>query len=286
MLASFNKKILRDVKIGVVDLLVDYHIHSVGHGERAQTPENLESFILQGIRAGMKEIGFCDHDWVAKRPDFPLLKSMQKKYPEIEIRIGIEVDHIIGRDKEIASFLENQPFDYVLGGIHHLGENNWMFDHPDYKKGYRDRDIDDLYRQYFHTVEQAVLSGFYQIIAHIDLIKVFGYRPKKPVLMLMGGLLEIIKEKSIAIELNTNGFFKPVGEIYPSFEILQQCRKMGIPVVFGSDAHQFDQVGRKIEEAAAMAYQAGYRQIATFKQKELILRDLDQLVIGSIKKVI
>lgn len=267
-------------------MLVDYHIHSLAHGERTQTADNLESFILQGIRKGIKEIGFCDHDWVEKKPDFALFEAMQKKYPGIETRVGIEIDHILGREEEIASLLRDQPFDYVLGGVHHLGENNWMFDHPDYKMGYQDKDIDELYRQYFQTVEQAALSGFYQVMPHLDLIKVFGYRPQKSVLTLMGGLLEIIREKSLAIELNTNGLYKPVGEIYPSCEILQASCKMDIPVIFGSDAHQCDQVGRKIEDAAALAYRVGYRQFATFHKKELILRDLDQLAITSVKRVI
>ncbi len=79
---------------------------------------------------------------------------------------------------------------------------------------------------------------------HLDVIKVFDYRPQKPVLSLMGNLLQIIKEKSLAVEINTNGLNKPVGEIYPAYDILLACFNLGIPVTFGSDAHQSEDVGR------------------------------------------
>jgi len=146
---------------------------------------------------------------------------------------------------------------------------------PDYIDGYQGKNIDELYLEYFKTVEHGALSGLYQIIPHVDLIKVFGYRPGKPVLSLMGNLLEIIKEKSLAVEINTNGLYKPVGEIYPALEILQACFKLGIPITIGSDAHRSEDVGRSFDAACALAYKAGYRRIATFHQKELVLRNMD-----------
>lgn len=264
------------MKIGEVELLVDYHVHSLGHRERTQTFKNLESFILQAIRTGIKEIGFSDHDWVEQSPDFSLFEEMQKKYPQVAIRVGIEVDHMIGREEEISSFIKDRPFDYVLGGVHHLGEDKWMFDHPDYQDGYQGNNIDELYIKYFKTVEHAALSGLYQIIPHLDLIKVFGYRSEKPVLSLMGNLLQIIKEKSLAVEINTNGLNKPVGEIYPAYDILRACFNLGIPVTFGSDAHQSEDVGRQFDTASELIYNVGYRQIATFHKKKLIMRDLDE----------
>ncbi|HHT62821.1 MAG: histidinol-phosphatase HisJ family protein [Bacillota bacterium] len=257
-------------------MLADYHVHSLGHGERTQTFENLESFVVQAIKEGINEIGFADHDWVERNPDFSIFEELREKYPQIDILVGIEVDHIIGRNEEISSYIKDQPFDYVLGGVHHLGENKWMFDMLDYIEGYRGRNIDELYLEYFKTVEDAALSGLYQILPHLDLIKIFGFRPKKPVLSLMGNLLEIIKEKSLAIEINTGGLFKPVEEIYPGIEILQACFKMGIPITIGSDAHSYKEVGRSFDAACALAYKVGYRQIATFRQRELIMHDLDQ----------
>ncbi|MEL7565357.1 MAG: histidinol-phosphatase HisJ family protein [Dehalobacterium sp.] len=257
-------------------MLIDYHVHSLGHGEKTQTLQNLESFILQAQKKGINEIGFTDHDWVEQSPDFSLFREMQEKYPEIIIRVGIEVDHMIGREEEISSYIKDQPFDYILGGVHHLGENKWMFDHPDYKYEYQGKNIDELYIQYFKTLEHAALSGLYQIIPHLDLIKIFNYRPEKPVLSLMGNLLEIIKEKTLAVEINTNGLNKPVGEIYPAYEILLTCFNLGIPVTFGSDAHQSEDVGRQLDAAFKLAYNVGYRQIATFHKKKMIMRDLDE----------
>lgn len=262
-------------------MLADYHVHSLGHGERKQSFKNLESFVLKALKLGIQEIGFSNHDWVEKRPDFSLYKELQEKYPQIVIRVGLEVDHMIDREEEISSYIDGQPFDYVLGGVHHLGESKWMFDLPDYIDGYQGKNIDELYQEYFKTVEHAALSGIYQIIPHVDLIKVFGFRPSKPVLSIMGSLLEIIKEKDLALEINTNGLYKPVAEIYPAFEILEVCFKLGIPITIGSDAHRFEDVGRSFDAACALAYKAGYRQIATFHKKEMIMRELGTGQISS-----
>lgn len=269
---------------GEVQLLVDYHIHSLGHKDRAQTLENLESFVLQAMRMGIREVGFSDHDWVEQNPDFTIFEEVQKKYPEIAIRVGIEADHMIGREEEIRSYLKDRPYDYVLGGVHHLGENKWMFDMPDYIDEYQKRNIDELYMEYFKTVEHAALSGLYQIIPHLDVIKVFGFRPRKPILSLMGDLLQVIKEKSLTVEINTNGLYKPVEEIYPSYDILRACFHLGIPVTFGSDAHRWEDTGRKMDAACALAYRIGYRQVATFHKKERIMKKLDDKQIHAVIK--
>jgi len=255
-------------------LLVDYHVHAMGHGEREHTMADLEPFVIQAIKKGVREIGFTDHDWVCKDPDFKLFKKLQKKYPKVTIRVGLEVDHIIGREKEIASFLRNQPFDYVVGGVHHLGESRWMFDLPEHVERYNGKNIDDVYREYFETVKHAASSGLYQIMAHLDLMKVFGFRPKKRVLSLMGDLLEIIKERSLVVEINTNGLFKPVGEIYPALDILKRCFELEIPVTLSSDAHRWEDVGRELEAARSLAKKVGFRQIATFEQGKMILKKI------------
>lgn len=53
-----------------------------------------------------------------------------------------------------------------------------MFDHPDYRSGYSNWDISELYRNYYSSIGQLVSSGLFDIVGHLDVIKVFGYRPQ------------------------------------------------------------------------------------------------------------
>jgi len=47
----------------------------------------------------------------------------------------------------------------------------------------------------------------------------------------------------MSIELNSAGFRKPIGEAYPSLELLELAYEKNIPITFGSDAHSVEQGG-------------------------------------------
>ena len=84
-----------------------------------------------------------------------------------------------------------------------------------------------------------------------------------------------LKNVVLLIEINTSGLRKPVGEIYPSCEILKVYRKYDIPIVFGSDAHTPDDVGRDFDKAVSLARQAGYQEFVTFENRNMKHQKLD-----------
>jgi histidinol-phosphatase (PHP family) len=77
----------------------------------------------------------------------------------------------------------------------------------------------------------------------------------------------------MVLEINTAGLRKPIGELYPSKQLLEEAYAMDIPITFGSDAHAVEQIGFKYEEAIAVAKSIGYTQAVTFKERcrELII---------------
>jgi histidinol-phosphatase (PHP family) len=63
----------------------------------------------------------------------------------------------------------------------------------------------------------------------------------------------------MAIEVNTAGLRQPqVGETYPAAAVLERACRLGIPVIFGSDAHRPADVGAGFAQAVACARAAGY----------------------------
>ena len=59
-------------------------------------------------------------------------------------------------------------------------------------------------------------------------------------------VLQLLKEKHVAMEINTSGFTLR-NEPYPGRQIIRRAIELGIPLVAGSDAHRPSQVGRDFE---------------------------------------
>ncbi len=247
-------------------MLVDYHIHLLGHDARAATYENIEEFVLQAEKMGIEKMGFSDHNRYYNKFDFAMIEQVAEDYPEIEINKGIEMDFTPGGEEEIADFLAEFEFDYIIGSLHYI--DDWMFDHPKYKDEYKKWEIDKLYQKYYSYVAQAAESGLFDIIGHLDLIKIFNYKPEAGGLKYAIPALETIAENNIVIEVNTNGLNKPVGELYPTAEILKEAHKLGIKVTLGSDAHHYKRVGEDLAKVKQLLLDIGYEEIATFNQRE------------------
>ncbi|GAW93000.1 histidinol-phosphatase HisJ family protein [Calderihabitans maritimus] len=253
-------------------MLVDYHVHGMGHGEGSQTLENLSRYLDFAREQGIEEIGFAEHNWYLDQLDFSVFPRLRKVFPEIEVRVGLEIDFRPETAANLAQKLTSLPFDYLIGSVHEIGD--WMFDHPDYKDQYAHWDIDELYETYFQLVARMVDSGLYDIVGHLDLIKVFGYRPRQCIKDLVNSLLHRIAKAGMVVEVNTGGLYKPVGEIYPQETILAECFRLNIPVTLGSDAHRAEDVGRDLMRAKALLRKLGYRKLAAFYRRKIYLIDL------------
>lgn len=247
--------------------LLDYHVHALGHGTGKYDFEDLASFFENAREAGIKELGFAEHDVYLSQLDAVCLAEVGRAFPEVKWRLGLEVSYAPGREQEIAELCRSHFLDYVVGSVHEI--DGWMFDHPDYQAGYTAWDSDLLYETYFRLVAQAVNSGFFDVAGHLDLIKVFGCRPwRKKVEEIALPLLVLIARKGLVVEVNTSGLYKPVGEIYPSRELLMACFQKNIPVTLGSDAHRPEEVGRAQADALRLAREVGYTRVVGFRGRK------------------
>lgn len=253
-------------------ILVDYHVHSLGHLDLPPAVEVVEAFVRTAIQRGVSEIGFADHDryWEVLRPG--LFDQVQAMHPSIRIRKGLEVQYTPEGEAELRRFLSTVSLDYVIGSVHSIGQ--WDFDDARQISEYAKWDTDRLYRVYYSILSRAASCGLFDVVGHLDVIKVFGYRPPGPSAPYAEAALTAIRDAGLCFEINTNGKYKPVQEAYPEKAILDRCFSLGVPVTFGSDAHAPENAGRDIEAVAKMARQAGYLKIATFERRRRVLRDL------------
>ena len=249
----------------------DYHTHPQGHRIQRYTQALLQPWIDSARAKGITDIAFTDHDRYHPGVDFDELDRLREKNLDMKIRAGIELDNdpetsAIGR-KWIEQNWER--LDFVLGSVHYLNRPDQMFDSvPDGAQQFVGRDIDKVYSDYFRRVREMAASGLVDCLAHLDLVKIHGHRPRASVTELVEETLELIRERNLAIELSTAGWRKPVNELYPSDEIITLAIEKKIPFTIASDAHSWAQLGENYGRLAEKIEAFGVHEVCVFEKHE------------------
>lgn len=251
---------------GCDKMLVDYHVHALAHGEYEANQAWLNAFVDQACRMGIKEMGFSEHDEFIAGLNLDIFHKVQKnRRPDLNLRLGIEMDYLPGRENELLRQYSRDDFDYWIGSVHFI--DGWAFDHPDYKDDFENRDIDEIYERYAQILIQMASCQLFDIVGHLDLVKIWGHQPRrKTVVDHLLPVLQGIKKNHLVVEINSAGLRKPIGEIYPSHDLLEQLYAMNIPVTLGSDAHHPQQTGEGLREALQAARKAGYKSLTGFNK--------------------
>ena len=255
---------------------VDLHNHTTRCNHAEGT---VDEYIQRAIELGIDIYGFSEHapmdfdekyrlpfeDMQAYTDDILTAKEQYKN--DINILFGYEVDYLPGHmDERVLS----AKVDYLIGSVHFI--DKWSFDNPEFIAGWEDKDIDEIWKAYFEATEAMAKSGKFDIVGHLDLIKVFKYMPKQDTRILAKNALQAIKRSNMTLEINTAGLRKPVGELYPSRALLEEAYALDIPITFSSDAHTVDQIGLGYDLATTLAKDIGYTKAVTFqgRDKQLI----------------
>ncbi|HHU32034.1 MAG: histidinol-phosphatase [Zhaonellaceae bacterium] len=255
----------------------DYHVHP--NYSIDASPVEIKEYCNKALELGLAEICFTTHvELEPERNDidnFVILAGqkvsvfnefwLDKYFEEIveaqdeyagtlKVKAGIEIGYCPGVEKTIEKMLNNYPFDFVLGAIHclrHIAISS-MKESPVY---YESRDLATLRQDYFETLEEAVATGLFDCIAHVDLYSRYGFKHYGPdIHSIHQGAIEPIFEKmarkGMGLEINTSSLRRGLKEFHPSKEIVQLAAESGIEVfTVGSDAHSLEQLGDHIDEA-------------------------------------
>jgi histidinol-phosphatase (PHP family) len=246
---------------------------------RHATGEPVE-LAAQAVKLGLTEIGFSDHspmprddfdDWRMRADQLDQyvanVKQARRQYPDLVIKLALEVDYLPGYEAWIQELAGRHPWDYFIGSVHYVSEA-WAIDSPYKLSEWKTRDPLEVWTAYFERLTMAVKSGLFDIVGHADLCKKFCFYPKEDVTHLFVGFLDAAQQQGIAIELNTSGLRKDCREIYPSARFLGLAAERRIPITFGSDAHAPGEVGMDFEAALKQARQAGYSQWQRFTKRQ------------------
>jgi histidinol-phosphatase (PHP family) len=279
--------------------VLDYHLHLWPHGQRdtAPTLDQVAAYCERAQSAGVTEIALTEHlfrfrqaddllhGFFDDEPDSALRLSMQRYWDDharadldayvscvlaakeagLPVVLGLEVDYYRGRMQDVASLVADYPFDVLLGSVHWLG--SWRFDDlddPVSMDQWSARQVDAAWADYVTAIEELAATATCDVLAHPDLVKVAGHRSSVPG-ECFDRLVEAAVSSGMAAELSSAGWRKPVGEAYPSPQLLERFVRHGVPLTTASDAHRLADVADRSADLAAQLAALDVQTLRAFR---------------------
>jgi histidinol-phosphatase (PHP family) len=267
----------------------------------------LDLYLQEALNKGLKEVGIVDHlyrfketrDYFRKYMDLEsktigvrqldwLNKVMVRNFDEfitmidsakeewerngVTLRLGIEADYFAGGEKELSDLLSKYQFDYVIGSVHFY--NGWGFDNPELQEKFQEYDLVELYKNHFETVKKAARSGLFDIVAHLDNLKVFNYRPNEDLLIdSYKEVAQALVEMDVATEINPGLYYRyPVKEMCPSSRFIDILVDYGVLFTTSSDSHFPNDIGIFSDQIKNMLLERNVSKVATFKNRQRIMK--------------
>ena len=268
-------------------MLTDYHLH-LRPDELGATPAeyftqaNVKRYRDAAKERNISELGVSEHIYRFTQAlevwQHPLWREFAHddidEYcrfvrEDTDLRLGIEADFIPGVEDRTANLLEARDFDYVVGSVHFLRDH--ALDMDDYSVWSTGRSAEDIWRAYFLALGEAARSGLFDILAHLDLVKVWGRRrplPEGDLRRYYELAIDGIAESGVAIEVSTAGLRKHAQEIYPAPALLRMCVEAGAPIALSSDAHRPEDIGADYDSVLELLESAGVSELCVFERRE------------------
>jgi histidinol-phosphatase (PHP family) len=274
-------------------ILTDYHTHPervpkdlVGRWDthKEHFVGSMRTYVARAQELGIGELGFSEHiyrltlapgavPWHAGRTGQGDIGGYASAVEQVTkesaaaggpvVRLSMEVDIVPSTMSILQEALPLYPFDYILGSVHEI---------PDIDDG---ASAEGSYRAYYGAIRWAAQSGLFSSIAHPDRI----HRKLEPVppeilLPLMDDTAATLAAHGVCVELSANGVRRGIVGIDPNREFVTRCFEAGVGITFGSDAHKLDDLAVGIPELRDLAWETGYREVATFERGKRVDRPL------------
>ncbi|MBN2777077.1 MAG: histidinol-phosphatase [Bacteroidales bacterium] len=244
-----------------------FNLHSHTNFSDGSNPP--DDYIKAAIKTGLEIYGFSDHapipkikcNWCIKKDMlkdyFRQIRKIQKENKhKIKILVGLEVDYIPEIIKP-SDFHVYKP-DYIIGSVHFLKlkDKNSLVEidsgfkkFEDGMKKHFNGNIEQITKYYYSQIIDLIKSGGFQILGHVDKIRVWIERINPEVLK-SDWYNELIKEvaeesfkSGIYVEINTRGMYKGVtNEPYPSWDFIKILDSYNVKMILNADTHRPDGV--------------------------------------------
>ena len=181
------------------------------------------------------------------------------KQTGVDVRLGMEVDFIPGKNEEIQASLQGYDWDFLIGSVHEVDgrqiERNLKIS----------REAGEaLWGRYFDLLREAVRSGYFSLVSHPVRMRVSNpYLPPN-----FDEELERLAAEAtrcdVALELNGYDVLT-----YPSLvrRLAKACALQETPVSVGSDAHRPGEVAQAHDPTEQIMRDTGLFKVRIWKQR-------------------
>jgi histidinol-phosphatase (PHP family) len=254
----------------------DYHVHT---NFSCDSDASMMSMCKAAIEASIEEIGITEHfDLHPKDPCKGYFQA-DRWWQEITrcrdefqgmltIRAGIELSEPHRHLEAVELLMQSYEWDFTLGALH------WVGDKLIFEDRYYERTKQDAYQTYFHEMQEMVDGGLFDILAHMDIVKRYGFENYGPYDALdderrIRSILRSAASRNMALELNTITLRRSINEPSPSRRILEWFREEGGKwLTLGSDAHAPHEVGFHFAQALMVIREVGFEYLASFNRRQ------------------
>ncbi len=251
-----------------------------------------ERYVKKAINLGFEAMGFTEHSPLPFENPFSLkeknvdeyittISQLKIKYKDkIKLYRALEMDFIPDISDNFDYWKKRCSTDYLIGSVHLVAppgtDELWFTDGPKheiYDQGLKDFFGDDIrlaVRTYYNQINQMIETQNFDVLGHFDKIKMhnqnrFFTENESWYQKLVDECLHLAKQKNLIVEVNTRGIYKKrSSSLFPDGLTLQKVKKLNIPILLSSDAHQPNELNLGFQDAVSKLTKLGFNEVMYF----------------------
>jgi len=265
-----------------LDLPLDAHLHT-DLSPDANVP--LDAYAALARTRNVAELAITDHlDFQPGAPAYAFtdydrrLRTVREAGERWDgrpaIRFGVEITYERRHEAAIREHLRRLPYDYVIGSVH-LARDHPLASPSTAAAWAATQTVHTASAWYWQEVTDAIHSGLFDTIGHLDVIKrwlapLYGPFDYEANAAVYEPLLVALVESGAALEVNSSGLraelpgpYPHPGQTYPPPAAVARFHALGGQRgVAGSDAHRLHSFGAALDQAYAAIRAAGFERLA------------------------
>ncbi len=179
---------------------------------------------------------------------------------EPDVRIGLEVDFVPGKNAEIWQVIEGRPWDFLIGSIHQI---DGILMEERLKRSREEGEA--LWLRYFELLREAVACGRFSVVSHP--VRMRAANPFVPVTLdeELERLAAEAAHHDVALEINGYDILTYSGLVK---RLARACSLHHTPVSVGSDAHDPGGLAQGHRLSEEFLHEAGIDKVRTWKSMQ------------------
>lgn len=274
--------------------MINFNFHQHSLFSDGKMP--LEAYVQQAIELGFTAMGFTEHSPLPFDTYYSLPPQREKEYVDetnrlkqkyihqIKLYRALEQDYIPGVTEDFNLVSQRLQLDYSIGSVHlvkpEFSDELWFIDGPEqqlYNDGLTQLFAGDIRKgvtQYYHQLNQMIESQQFDVVGHLDKIKMhnadrFFTVDEAWYVNLVNETLDLIRSRNLIVEVNTRGIYKKRSDSYfPDHNTLKKIEELNIPIIISSDAHLPNEINLGFPAVCDHLVDHGFKSVLFFDESQ------------------